>query len=264
MGLDLNRIVTRWASKLSVLAEALQQPDSIPSILSLNRRGVPGSMLRSMYLHLRQPWLLQHNIDTVIDAGASIGKFVTMIRVLLPKAMIYAFEPLPDCFTILQSRCQAMERCTAFNIALGDIDGELQFRKCSHADSSSFRPKTQFLKDSYADIDYSEEPIMVPVRTLDGIAEKLGINGNVLCKIDVEGFEDKVLTGGEHIVGNACVVIIEAPFRELYQGQMLFDDILQWMQRRGFSYYGNVLQQRSLVDGRIIGTDCIFEKCARN
>ncbi|MFM6082296.1 MAG: FkbM family methyltransferase, partial [Dolichospermum sp.] len=42
-------------------------------------------------------WLENCGIKTVLDIGANEGQFAKYINQILPEAMIYSFEPLPDC-----------------------------------------------------------------------------------------------------------------------------------------------------------------------
>ncbi|MFN8465859.1 MAG: FkbM family methyltransferase [Caldilineaceae bacterium] len=46
-----------------------------------------------------------------------------------------------------------------------------------------------------------------------------------MVKIDVQGFEDKVLLGGELTIRHASMLIIETSFQVLYEGQALFGDV---------------------------------------
>jgi hypothetical protein len=82
----------------------------------------------------------------------------------------------------------------------------------------------------------------------------------LLLKLDVQGFEDKVIIGGEDVVARAKIIIIEVSFLPLYEGAPLFDDIYQILKTRGFTYNGNFDQLLSPEDGRPLQADAIFSR----
>src|SRR5258705_4321349 len=83
-------------------------------------------------------WLRAIGINTILDIGANTGQFAQRIRRVLPDAMIYSFEPLPDCFEQLKGNLASCVNFRAFNFALGDRTGELMFQRNEYSPSSSF------------------------------------------------------------------------------------------------------------------------------
>ena len=84
----------------------------------------------------------------------------------------------------------------------------------------------------------------VEVRRLDEIAAKLSLEPEILIKIDVQGYEDKVLAGADRVLSRSKAAIIEVSFRELYEGQPLFDSIHATLKQKGFTYMGKPLPAR--------------------
>jgi hypothetical protein len=104
-----------------------------------------------------------------------------------------------------------------------------------------------------------EEVILID--TLDNVAESLEIEKEILVKVDVQGFEDKVIAGGMKVLKQTKIVIIETSFREIYKSQPLFSDIYQTLvDELGFSYAGSWSQQKSPIDGSPFQEDSIFIK----
>jgi FkbM family methyltransferase len=56
------------------------------------------------------------------------------------------------------------------------------------------------------------------VRRLSDVARELNLRHPLLLKPDVQGFEDKVIIGGEDVVARAKIVIIEVSFQSLFEG----------------------------------------------
>jgi len=66
----------------------------ILSDLQAFRRGVNVHDLRKF----SGQWLQELDIRTVLDIGANSGQSARLYRYLFPRAAIFAFEPLPECY----------------------------------------------------------------------------------------------------------------------------------------------------------------------
>jgi len=83
---------------------------------------------------------------------------------------------------------------------------------------------------------------------------------NLIIKIDVQGFESKVITGGTKIIRQAEILIIETSFQPLYIGQPLFNDIYDFL-KEDFRYMGSLGESRTnRIDGSPLFEDSIFVK----
>jgi hypothetical protein len=100
----------------------------------------------------------------------------------------------------------------------------------------------------------------IKMERLDDIAVTMEIMPDMLIKIDVQGYEDKVIQGGIQTVSKAKLVVAEINFEELYTGQPFFNDIYCIMRGLGFCFKGIADQYLSKVDGRILFADAVFEK----
>jgi len=104
----------------------------------------------------------------------------------------------------------------------------------------------------------NSEAVSVEVRRLDDVASRLSLEDNVLIRIDVQGFEDRVIRGGEHTISKAMMVIIEVSFVQLYEGQPLFANLYDSLRRLGFCYRGSMGQLLSPTNGEPLQADAIF------
>ena len=98
----------------------------------------------------------------------------------------------------------------------------------------------------------------VDVNTLDNIAQELVLADNILLKIDVQGYEQKVIMGSRNILKRIKVIIIETSFHELYEGQPLFSEIYDILNRLDFVYSGSWGELKSPLDGAPLQQDSIF------
>jgi hypothetical protein len=74
----------------------------------------------------------------------------------------------------------------------------------------------------------------------------------------VQGFEDRVIRGGEHTVSAADAVISEVSFVSMYDGQPLFNHMYKTMSALGFSLAGMVENTCHPRTGEIMQSDAIF------
>jgi FkbM family methyltransferase len=202
-------------------------------------------------------WLKEKNIRTVIDIGANKGQFVWQISKLLPDARFYSFEPLKDCYEQLLKRMGHVSNFRAFPFALGDKSGKTQIYHNDFSPSSSLLPMEELHKEAFP---YTKNVRIeeIEIRRLDEIAQGLDIEDNLLIKIDVQGFENKVIQGGEKSVSRASILITETSFQPLYKGQPLFGTIYDALTQLGFKYVGGEEPVRNPKDGSILSCDSVF------
>lgn len=197
-------------------------------------------------------------IKTVIDIGANTGMFSKEMRKRFPDAQIYAFEPLSDCYKTLVSKMSSDNKFKAWNIALGDSNGQAEIKRSSFHPSSSILQMASLHKKLYPK-SKGLKTESIEIKRLDDINE-LALEKNILIKIDVQGFEDKVIKGGKKTIERASVIIIETSFVTLYENQPLFDDIYNMLIGLGFSYYGDVGRHYSRFSDKLIYEDSVFLK----
>ena len=199
------------------------------------------------------------DITTVIDVGAHTGEFARMIKTILPRAAIFSFEPLKAEFASLQQQMKDGAGFVAFNCALGDRDETVEIFRSSYAQSSSLRQMTQLHKDAFP-VSAGHTVERVAVKRLDDVLRDFELQREILIKIDVQGYEDKVIAGATETIEKAKAIIVEVSFRELYDGQPLFESIFELLSAKGFKFFGNLYQLLSPVDGAPLQADALFVK----
>jgi len=207
----------------------------------------------------RTLWLRNMNIETILDIGANTGQFAKSMHELFPKARLYSFEPLKDCYDELLVQFKNVPQFQAFNVALGDETGLVEIHRSEYSPSSSLLPMKELHKTCFP---YTKEEIIqkINIVRLDDIADSLNLRKPMLVKLDVQGYEDKVISGGKSVIGQADIVITELSVEQLYDGQPLFDEIYKTMTSMGFQYRGNYEQLCSPDDGRVLQVDGIFTR----
>lgn len=204
-------------------------------------------------------WLPPLSIRTVLDIGANIGQFAGRIRHALPDAQVYSFEPVKDCYDQLTSKFEGDARFRAFPFALGESESTAVIHRCAHRPASSLLEQSDLLKRAYPQAAAAEAE-NITIRVLDDVAATLDLAPNILVKIDVQGYEDRVIRGGQKTLAAAKVVLMEISFQKLYEGQLLFDGLYDLLRPMGFAFRGFQGQAQAPDTGEIIFADAIFLK----
>ncbi len=202
-------------------------------------------------------WLLSERIKTILDIGADIGSSAVFFHQLLPDAKIYSFEPLAHCYDKLQDKIRKMAGSRCFNVALGNYNGKGIIYHNEFSDSSSLLQMGQIHKEAFPFAEKTKEE-KIDVRKLDDIADSIQVEDNILIKIDVQGFEDKVIEGGKKTIQRSRWLIVETSLEPCYQHALYFDDIHSMLKSLGFVFKGSESFLRNPKNGHLLFCDCIY------
>jgi FkbM family methyltransferase len=139
--------------------------------------------------------------DTFLDVGANLGFYSLIAAGYSASARVYAFEPHPYTFSLLQENVHANhddEKISCFQYALGDQNGSVPFSDIPGD------PENQVL-DSVSHVDSS---IKVDLYRGDHFCQQMGILPQVI-KIDVEGYENHVFDGFSSILNAVQLIFVE-------------------------------------------------------
>ena len=203
-------------------------------------------------------WLEKLDIQTVIDIGANEGQFIKKIRKVLPQVKIFAFEPIPSCFAKIGASVKNAD-VTAFNIALSNEEGSTEINISNNLASSSFLEMKELHKTSFPESIFIGKET-VALKRLDNVLLDYNLKKNLLIKLDVQGYEEKVILGGEKTFAAASALLVETIFEPLYENQWLFDDIHNHFTNNGFKFMGFAEQENSKTSGIPLFADAIFIK----
>lgn len=155
---------------------------------------------------------------TYVDIGAHDGQSIESIKLFAPDARIVSFEPNPDLACRLARRFRADPNVTIAPIGLSDSVAVLQLHVPVYRG---------FVHDGLASLSYDDakngissetvyffSPEHLSVRSHQCRVETLdmqNIDDPVFIKIDVEGFETKVVKGGlETLCQHEPVLLVES------------------------------------------------------
>lgn len=202
-------------------------------------------------------WYQSNGFRTVIDVGAYIGAYALAIRHMLPGARIYAFEPQPENYQKLLQNLPSPQHLRAFCTALGEQRGETSFWQSEFSPSSSVLPMADLHKQTFPQTAGGRQ-VTLPIAPLDDFLDEMELTPPVLLKLDVQGYEEKVLLGAKRLLPLVDYVLTEVSFRPLYEGQASFDQLNGLLRASGFTYAGNFETLVSPFDGSILQADALF------
>lgn len=194
---------------------------------------------------------------TVLDVGANAGQFAVASAKLFPNAWIHSFEPVPECVESLRRNVSSLGNVVVYPFALGEAAGEVTVHVNSYTHSSSVLRLAQVHLDVFPEARETRS-INVEVTTLDLVSRDLEFERPALLKLDVQGYEAQVIRGGVETLKRVDYVVLEASFKPMYEGELLFMDIVRIMEKQDFRFERPVGWLKAPGSGEILQMDALF------
>lgn len=188
----------------------------------------------------------------VYDIGAAEGTFTSFTAKWKNVRLIHAFEPISANHEKLKEIEKIYgDKVVCHKIGLGENEANLELNvyhdplhpptgspahplgASSLLEATDWGEKTMFGGDVPKTVKET-----VPVYRLDDYVRSHGMENPDLVKMDVQGFEDRIIKGGNETFHQCRSFVIEASFEEFYEGQALFHDIYELMHLMGKNFIG--------------------------
>jgi FkbM family methyltransferase len=197
-------------------------------------------------------------LRTVVDVGANRGQFSLFALHTFPAASIISLEPLPEPAARFRRVFAQEPRVTLHNAALGPDTGQSVMHVSRRDDSSSLLPITAAQAELFPGTD---EVRTETVRTapLSAFVDSTSIEEPALLKLDVQGYEMEALRACGDLLDKFTYVYAEGSFVELYEGQVLADDLIAWLREQGYELVGSYESVRD-EHGQTVQADMLFER----
>jgi FkbM family methyltransferase len=181
----------------------------------------------------REALMESRGVDVVLDVGANAGQYGELLRERGYGGRIVSLEPVAEAFAELERRARADGAWEAVCVAASDTDGELTLNLTGDSRSTSALTRNE----RFAGIPgwAPKESRTVPARRLEGlVGELLRPSERAYLKIDVQGFEDRVLAGAGAATDRFEAIELELSVTPLYEGQPGLTEMLPLLAQRGF------------------------------
>lgn len=174
---------------------------------------------------------------TVIEAGANIGAHTFEIAKMLDeeKGIVYSFEPTDYAFSKLRTNFQlnGFRNIVLEQIALSDSNEEREIHRASSPETVPFKASWD-LKTGHAKYTSLDR---ITFEKLDSYVSRNGIDKLHLMKIDVDGYELKVIRGGiDTIRKHKPIMIVELGTTVERVGDKL-EDLVELLSSQGYLFY---------------------------
>lgn len=224
----------------------------------LNKFGVEIKRYPTGDLIRRMKMLNHYKIDLIIDVGANKGEYTSELINLGYKGRIESFEPVSEVYNELNAISKKHKIWNTHKIALGDFDGQTEINIAGNINSSSLLEMLPRHERSAPSSKYTKKE-NIHVRKLDSIFNSLEINNhNIFIKIDVQGYEKAVLNGAEKTIDRIMGIQIEMSLEPLYQGSMLYREMIEFLESKGFELYSIENGFSDPKTGKLLQCDGIF------
>ena len=158
------------------------------------------------YLFKKTRLLLKKRIKYLIDVGANIGTFcIPPIKDGFIEECV-AIEPVKKIYNILNT-----------NVLLNEIDNKIETYNCVISDNIKENLKLSQNKSNFGDNKFSvvkNKKNNYKIKKLNHFIKRFDLS-KLLIKIDVQGFEDKVLISGNKFLLKKVPLIVEFDYKFL-------------------------------------------------
>jgi len=171
-----------------------------------------------------------------VDVGANVGFISQQVARRFPKVRVFAFEPNPRIYPILQKNLKAFPQCESFHVGLGAKEGTLEFFHGAESCVGSFVPEYTSRHPSNQQRGQVAKS-QVQVTTGDAALARVGTID--VMKMDVEGYEPEVLRGMSKLLAAGVIKTLFFEFCPIAQkmAHSQPEEILNLLIRSGYAIY---------------------------
>ena len=188
--------------------------------------------------------------SVIYDVGANRSEWSRNIKSLYNKSEIYLFEPIEKFEPFLKRFCKKYTESKYFMVGLGnkiesagiDVYDDFAGSSLLYSNSNSERIQT------------------IQVQTIDSLISQNKIKKADLIKIDVQGFEIKVLEGGLSCLGYSEIIILETCIYDFLPNQPILSDVILFMKKHGYIVFDFTPLIRHKKTGALRYFDTVFIK----
>lgn len=181
--------------------------------------------------------VLSRDLATVVDIGANRGQFALAARQWAPKARVISFEPLNHPVALFRRVFAGDDQVILHQSAIGPESMRQEMHVSARDDSSSLLPISSLQSALFPGTEEASTT-EVHVAPLAEFVSADDLQMPAMLKLDVQGFEFDALRGCESLLERFDWVYCECSFVELYSGQKLAWEVIDWLSARGFCLMG--------------------------
>ena len=167
---------------------------------------------------------------------------------VFPSANYVLFDALPAHAAPLTAFAARHQNAQVRSVALGDAPGTLTLHV--HGHQSSILSSAEF----------SGTSVDVQVHTLDDFVDELQLEGPILLKADVQGYELAILRGAERVLAMTDLALLEVSFQPVYDNAPMAHELITEMGALGFRIFDICSHDQRPLDGALAQSDVVFAR----
>jgi FkbM family methyltransferase len=181
----------------------------------------------------------------VLDIGAAQGSWTKLAMQSWPDAEYFMIEPLEERVPDLQTLTNQNTNIKFIVAAAGSEAGTLSIGVTQDLNSSSLMYSGSASRE-------------VPIISIDNLFDEGVIKQPNFIKIDVQGYELKVLSGAKKALKFSDFILLELQFFRFSSEMILLHESIAWMNEQGFQPYEIVDVLRRPLDNAMGQCDILF------
>jgi FkbM family methyltransferase len=187
------------------------------------------------------------NIQTVIDIGASDGRWSMVCRSYFPRANYLLIEAQPLYESALHALKQRTPNLDYVIKAAGEREGEIYFWENSPTGGiASHQP-------------FADHNIVVPMTSVDALVSEFNLQPPFLLKLDTHGAETIIFEGASQALKQTAVIVVEVYNFNFAADTVRYPEMNQFLEQRGFRCVDLCDPIYRDLDGALWQMDLFFE-----
>lgn len=194
---------------------------------------------------------------TILDIGGGIGATLRLYRKYFPSNRIMVFEPVAGSYQTIKAKYENDAATEIYNVAAGNVNSKTEINIANRITSSSLLPLSAEIRSDY----YDDRSLgMNRIETIETVRlddfSPIGNDTIGIMKMDVQGYELKVLEGAENLLNRVSIILLEAGNHDVYVGSPKYYDIDNYLRKNNFTLCDII--PSVLDNGRLKEWDVIY------
>jgi FkbM family methyltransferase len=195
----------------------------------------------------------------VLDVGANAGQYAENVRRLGYDGVIVSFEAIPEVQRRLAQKSAKDPRwIVAPCAAIGSQNGQIEINIAANLASSSVLAMRDTHVQAAPQSMYVDKQLVRLVRLDELAVPLLPASGDLMLKIDTQGYEKEVLGGSAGLLDRVVAMQLELSLVPLYEHAPTLVEMVSYLERLGYEMFNIAPGFKREKDGRMLQVDGFF------
>ena len=202
-------------------------------------------------------------INCVLDVGANVGRYGTLLRNGGYRGRIVSFEPAAEPFAALEQASAADPDWQSMRVGLGSRSESKVLNQMESSAFSSFHRPNEYGSERFSTVIKVRGTEEVAVTTLPQVWPDIlaGIpEPRVFLKMDTQGYDLEIFRGAYDVLAYVCGIQAEISLKPIYDGTPDLIEMLSEFRDQGFEITGFYPLTRDKESFAIIESDCVLQR----